>query len=74
MSVNKRSGTRVRGSWAAAGTQQKLPSKSVAKPVSAADVDRPTFQPSERVSRPLYLLISGRFILSSFNTDCQALF
>lgn len=48
MSVNKKSRARVQGSWAAAGSQQKPPSKSAAQPVSTTDVGKPTFQPSER--------------------------
>jgi len=52
MSVNKRSQARVQGSWAAAGSQQKPHGKSGAKPASATDAGKPTFQPSERVSRP----------------------
>lgn len=48
MSVNKRSQARVQGSWAAAGSQQKPHGKSGAKPASATDAGKPTFQPSER--------------------------
>jgi len=59
MSVNKKSRARVQGSWAAAGSQQKPPSKSAAQPVSTTDVGKPTFQPSERVRQPLaYILVS----------------
>ena len=49
MSVNKKSHGRVQGSWAAVGSQQKPQNKSSAKPESATDVHKPTFQPTERV-------------------------
>ena len=50
MSVNKRSKTRVQGSWATAGPQQKLRTKPDTNLVSASDVNRPMFLPSERVN------------------------
>ena len=53
MSVNKKARSRVQGSWAAAGTQQKLLNKPASHPVSATDVSKPTFQPNERVTQPL---------------------
>jgi len=53
MSVNKKSRSRVQGSWAAAGTQPKLPNKLASNPVSATDISKPTFQPNERVTQPL---------------------
>jgi len=50
MSVNKRSQSRVQGSWASAGSQQKPHSKSAAKLMSDTDIGKLTFQPNERVS------------------------
>jgi len=53
MSVNKRSHSRVQGSWAVAGSQQKLQHQSASKPTSTADASKPTFQPNVQVGRLL---------------------